>query len=105
MQKDREIYPGQFEEYGLQKGLQEILEELTLFCSTQLPTSEIRLSVVLPKEILQRFSTTWIPNQKFNSIRRTLSPTANITSLYSSGGIIDIYEDSKYKVSKKRKKK
>jgi uncharacterized protein YfaA (DUF2138 family) len=84
-------------EYGIEVSLQEILEQLSLYCALA-GESNPRITVVLPEAALDKFSKSFIPKEV---VRIPLgshdvldnNQSTHISRLWVNGGTIELYSD------------
>jgi hypothetical protein len=96
------------EEYGYQKSLQEILEELSIYCSVNFVYHEDnKIKLILPDKIMKQYSKIAFAKERIilnGNIVHEPKPIMKPV-LYTAGGTIALFTDEDYTVTKKRRKK
>lgn len=86
-----------FEEYGPQKGLQEILEELSVYCMLA-GVDNPQITVILPKRVQDAFNAEFMPKERIVSPLPSSNRSA-VTELWCSG-VVTIHNSDDYEVRK-----
>ena len=76
-------------EYGYQKSLQEILQELVNHC-TLITGEGVHLKLHLPPSVLGEYSRSMKPIPKFTLFGESSDPKMKITKLYLSNGTVEL---------------
>lgn len=97
----------QWSEYGHQKSLQEILEELSVYCAMNGLPAKNKIKLILPEEILMHYRKIWFAKERIvldgNIVAEPIP--LNKPVLYTDTGTIALFSSEEHTVSKKRKKK
>lgn len=98
----------QFAEYGGEKSLQEILEELSLYCSINFAdVHENNIKLILPDKILKQYTKTMFAKERIvikgNIVQEPVVLEHPV--LWIAGGTVALFSLDEHTVTKKRKKK
>lgn len=103
-----------FSDYGYQKTLQEILEELSTYCVMNhlIGERENKIKIILPDKVIRGYNKIWyakeriiIDGQIVNRNDPVYMDHIKNSILHVNGGTIALYSDKEYSITKKRKKK
>lgn len=85
-------------EYGGQKSLQEIIEDLAVHCMA-ITGKDAQFKIMLPKEVVEKF------NSSFSAKQRIGTPVEGIkiSKMYVAGGVCRVYDTEDYAVVKVEK--
>lgn len=92
-------------EYGEQKGLQQILEDLIVYCNNVNPLESASVKIVLPKNVLKAFSNSFEAKERIvlHGEPKKESEVVLKQINYSGGGIVEIFSDETDEVISKDK--
>lgn len=89
-----------FSDYGPQKGLQEILEELAVYCA-EAGCDNPSITVILPKQAQDHFNLQFAPKEKYQLAQK--QGRSAVTQFWCAG-VVTIHNDSDYEAVQRDKK-
>lgn len=69
--------------------LQQILEELAVYCAMQTGNTNQKIKVVLPRAVIERFSAQFTAKEKYAIILAEEKPS-ELTRLHLNAGVVDL---------------
>jgi hypothetical protein len=76
-------------EYGEQKGLQEILQDLVTYCQAN-TGGDVNLKLHLPKSVLGQFSMSFQPTPKITLSGEPGNSIFSLSKIYLNGGTVEL---------------
>jgi hypothetical protein len=76
-------------EYGKEKSLNEILQDLVTYCNLK-SNSPVELKLIVPKNILGAYSLSMTPNPKITLFGSIDNPKMTIGKVYLNGGTVEL---------------
>ena len=75
-------------EYGKEKPLMEILQDLVTYCNLTC-NFDVELKLNLPRSTVEHFSKTFLPNERIRLAGEVNNPTVSIGKVQLTGGSVE----------------
>lgn len=90
-------FPSYLDGYGAQQSLQDILEDLAVYCSLHGGGTNPRIEIIIPKAVQEAFTAQFSAKSKFGTTTKP-EDLPKLKLLHLNGGVVEIHNSDDKKV-------